>query len=116
MASEDDGTPFYWSGAAPTVQLDPAPTAFVPWWSRETVVLIIIGIFFLSWLPHGLTWFVRLWPEQLAGLALLGYAVWGVSVVGLALLAVAVIGRLFGLTAWLHRLWITPRPAANVEP
>lgn len=117
VARAERGLPMFWSGAAPTLVLQPAaPAALAPWWSRETVALIVIGVFCVSWLPYGLTWFVRLWPEQLAALAALGYALWGVSAVGAVLLAVAALGRLFGLMAWSHRQWTASSAAANVEP
>jgi hypothetical protein len=109
VARSDEGAPVFWQGAAPqAVRLETVPgSASVPGWTRETLVVAIMGVFLLSWLPRGLKWFAGMWPEQLAGLALLGWALWGESLVGFVLLAVAAAGRLVSASAWLGRHLVT---------
>ena len=104
VARPDGGRPIFWTGAPGELRVEPAPREEpAAWWSRESLVLFAIAAFLLSWLPQGLPWFVRLWPEQLAGLAALGCLLWGISFVALVLVALAAAGRVLGLFAWLRR-------------
>jgi hypothetical protein len=118
-ASAEAGLIWHWThGPNPpniAVRFEPKRAGSAPWWTTETVAILVLGVFVLSWLPGGPVWFARLWPEQLAGLALLGCAAWGWSVVAVALLALALLGRSAALIAWLHRWSTTPTEATSAS-
>jgi hypothetical protein len=104
VAPPQDGVPFYWTGEAPLPRLEPAaPAPATSWLSRNLLMLAAVGVFLLSWLPNGLRWCVRLWPEQLAGLAALGFVLWGISLIALVLWAAAALGRATSALGWLRR-------------
>jgi hypothetical protein len=115
VAPPQDGVPFYWTGEAPLPRLEPEPAA--PWWPRNVLVLAAVGVFLLSWLPNGPRWCVRLWPEQLAGLAALGFVLWEISLIALLLWAVAAIGRATSALVWLRRPSVaTPSTPPSSNP
>ncbi len=110
VAAPDAGLPVYWTGSPPEIRLQETETAPSLWWSRETFVLVIVGVFLLSWIPYGLAWLVSLWPEQLLLLAAAGSLFWGMSVVGLVMGLVGLLGRSYSVISWLHRVLFRPTP------
>jgi hypothetical protein len=82
-------------------------------WVRELLTLALISMFLLSWLPGGVTWLTRIWPEAIAGVALVGCVAWGWSAVGAALLLAAVLARLFTLAGGVRTWVFRPAPAAS---
>ncbi|GEM_PF-3377984 len=117
VALQGAGVPIHWTAAPPVLRFETAAAAApASWRSRESLVLLAIGVFLLSWLPHGLLWFVRLWPEQLAGLAALGYLCWGGSAVAVGLVIVAALGRLLSLGRWLWHLLNASPSAPPTSP
>jgi hypothetical protein len=110
VAAPETGLPWYWSGSAPGIRLEGGDFPNMSW-SREAFVLAIVGVFLLSWIPHGLAWFVRLWPEQLLLLAALGTLFWGVSVMACMLVFAALLGRGVTFFSWLRRALTTVAPA-----
>jgi hypothetical protein len=111
------GRPLFWHDAPPQQTLEEMPSdSSIPWRVRDIVVLVVVGVFLLSWLPYGVALLVRLWPEQIAALALLGWALWGESLVAWLLVGTGLMCRLLTLLTRLVRLVIAQRAGVVREP
>lgn len=113
VAKPDAGVPYYWVNTAGDLHLSAQSSpSFAPSWARESIVICALAVLLLSWLPGGVYWLARLWPEQLAGMAALGFTLWGGSVMAGLLVTAAATGRLLMLAGWLRRgAGISQRPA-----
>jgi hypothetical protein len=106
----DSGAPIGWlqapDGQVPRVVL--RPSADVP--SRLSLLPLAIVVFVLSFWPLGLVTWTRLWPEQLATIAGLGFALGGLSLVGVGLLLIAIAGRALSIVRVVRRYLAASRP------
>jgi hypothetical protein len=120
------GLPTYWyaaaSGEAPRLHLsayaeDRRDEAML---STELLALALVGAWIVASLPGLLGWLRRLWPEQLALVAWLGWQAFGFSLLGTVLIVVAMCARILLLGSWLQELFrrqrAEPTAGSSVRP
>jgi hypothetical protein len=78
-------------------------------WAETRTVLVLFGVLLgLTWVPGLMAALRRMWPEQVAALAVVGWCFGGFSLVAAALLVVAAVGRMRLVLAWVRRPRVVP--------
>jgi hypothetical protein len=114
----DPGQPMYWQAppGAPTLQVELASTeagALPRTVLASMALLILLGsMWALGHFPRVLDWVQFFWPEELAGLGLLGWEMGIHEGIVACLLLLGAGGRLLHLALWLRRLRTAAEPAS----
>jgi hypothetical protein len=115
------GTATYWLTLLPSSPLNLTLADLYGQQTRRAAVEswllvgILIGCWFLSFVGGVVARIKLFWPEQVAGLGVLGWGIFGLNWVSIFLVLVGVSGRLLILSGWLMRRLQRAKPAPALE-